>query len=143
MTVTAGAIVHGEMVRLRRADGERAHQRRRLRHQPADRPVEMSEAEQLKRQFVAIGCVASDIAAPHQALEHPILFVRRAAERLGDLRLAQPFFFARKQLQNVEALVERRSAVAVEFVGIRSSRMAPQIDRRRSRGRIVDTMESI
>ena len=54
----AGAVVDRQMIGLHRADRERAHQRRRLRDEPADRPVEMREPEQLESQLIAVAGVA-------------------------------------------------------------------------------------
>ena len=135
----ARAIVHREMVRLHRLRGEGPHERRRLRHEPPDRPVEMGETEQLEGQFVSIACVAGDIATPNQTLQHAVLLIRRSAERLGDLRLAESLLLAGKQFEDIETFVERRRAVPVEFVGI-AHLIAPQID---GAGTIVDSVESI
>ena len=76
----------------------------------------MGEFEQLQRQFVAINRRAADVVAPHQAVEHAVDFVGRPVERLGDLRLAQPILGGRQQLEDVEALVERRRAILVEIL---------------------------
>src|SRR5271166_3364467 len=84
-------------------------------HQPLDRTMEVGEPEQFERQFIAVVGVAGDIASTHQALEHAILFVRCAAKRLGDLRLAEAFLLPGQQFENVESLVESGRTVSVEF----------------------------
>jgi hypothetical protein len=103
---------------------EAPEDRHRLRNQAADRRVLVGEGEQLQGQFVAVAIDAGDVVAAHQPVEHPVDLVRRAFERLGDLRLGQALVGGGEQFEDVEALVERRRAIAVGgLVGLR--RAAP------------------
>ena len=79
----------------------------------------MGEPEQLERQFIAVAmALREDVAAPHQPLEHAVVLVRSAPERLGDLGLAQALLLAGQQFEDVEPLVERWSAISVEIVEV-------------------------
>ena len=79
----------------------------------------MRKPEQLESQLITVAGVAEDVAAPDQPFEHAVVLVRSASKRLGDLRLAKAFLLASQQLEDVEPLVERRSAISVEIVGVR------------------------
>ena len=120
----AGAVVDRQMIGLHRAGRERAHERRRLGNEPPYGAVEMREPEQLESQLIAVAGVAEDITAPDQPLEHAVMLVGSASERLGDLGLAEAFLLARQQFEDVQPLVEGGSAISVEIVGIGSFAVA-------------------
>ena len=103
----------------------------------------MRKPEQLEGQLITVAGVAEDVAAPDQPFEHAVMLVRSAPERLRDLGLAEAFLLAGQQLEDVQPLVEGRSAISVEIVGVRHGVARQARVGRTEAGRVVDSLEPL
>ena len=94
---TTTTVEDGELAGLAGFLGKFAHEGRGVRDKAAHRRVQLSQAEKLQRQRLAIAIDAGHVAAPHQPVEHAVELVGTAAQPLGDLRLRQATIDVREQ----------------------------------------------
>ena len=103
----------------------------------------MREPDKFESELITVAGVPEDVAAPDQPFEHAVMLVRSAPERLRDLSLAEAFLLASQQLEDVQPLVERWSAISVEIVGVRSWFAWQALVGRTSADRVVDSLEPL
>ncbi|MEI2612846.1 MAG: hypothetical protein V9G20_29735 [Candidatus Promineifilaceae bacterium] len=100
------AVIDDEMAGLLGLAREPAQHRHGLADQPVHRRPRMRQFEQLQRDLVAVASGAPHIGPPHQPVEHPVDFVGRAVQRLGDLGLAHALVGGGQQFDDVETFIE-------------------------------------
>jgi hypothetical protein len=108
------ALDDRQVAGLVHASGEIPHQRQRIGEHALRWSVAVRQLEQLQRQHIAVLWTQDrEVTAIDEAGQHAEDLADRTAESARDLRLAQAVRATREQFEDVEPLLERRSAIAV------------------------------